>query len=282
MILKGTQRSGARQLALHLMNEKDNEHIHLHHIRGFMAEDVMGALNEAHALSRATKCRQFMYSLSLNPPPGEYVPISSFEGAISRIEEKLGLNDQPRVVVFHEKEGRRHAHCVWSRIDGENMKAINISHPKLKLQDISKALYLEHGWAMPKGLMDKAVRNPLNFTLKEWQQAKRTGQDPKLIKAALQQCWASSDNRATFEQALSEKGYFLARGDRRSFVAVDIYGEVYSLSRQLEQKKKDLVARLGNPEGLKSIAETKAQISQKLNGLLQGHLKELKRDHQKS
>jgi hypothetical protein len=26
------------------------------------------------------------------------------------------LNGQPRVIVFHEKNGRRHAHCVWSRI----------------------------------------------------------------------------------------------------------------------------------------------------------------------
>ncbi len=87
-----------------------------------------------------------MYALSLSPPQNEKVPVSVFENALELVEKKPGLEGQPRVVVFHEKEGRRHAHCVWSRIDTENMKAINISHPKLKLNDIARSLYLEHGW----------------------------------------------------------------------------------------------------------------------------------------
>ncbi|MCF6178937.1 MAG: efflux RND transporter periplasmic adaptor subunit, partial [Geopsychrobacter sp.] len=39
--------------------------------------------------------------------------------------------------VFHEKEGRRHVQCVWSRIEVEKMKAINLPHFKLKLWDVS-------------------------------------------------------------------------------------------------------------------------------------------------
>ena len=66
------------------------------------------------------------FSLSLSPPPNERVPIEVFETAIEQIEQKLGLEDQPRAVVFHEKEGRRHAHVVWSRIDTDEMKAINL------------------------------------------------------------------------------------------------------------------------------------------------------------
>jgi hypothetical protein len=99
-----------------------------------------------------------MYSLSLNPPENQKVPVAVFENALERVEKRLGLEGQPRVVVFHEKEGRRHAHCVWSRIDTENMKAINISHPKLKPQTIAKNLYLEHGWQMPEGFRDKSKR----------------------------------------------------------------------------------------------------------------------------
>jgi hypothetical protein len=40
-----------------------------------------------------------------------------FELAIERIEERLGLQGQPRAIVIHEKNARVHAHCVWSRID---------------------------------------------------------------------------------------------------------------------------------------------------------------------
>ncbi len=75
MILKGNQRAGGRQMALHLLNSGQNEHVTVHEVSGFMASDVLGALNEAYALSKGTKCKQFMYSLSLNPPQNEQVPV---------------------------------------------------------------------------------------------------------------------------------------------------------------------------------------------------------------
>lgn len=112
MILKASQRGGSRQLAAHLNKTEENEHVELHEIRGFMADDVDGALHEAYAMSRGTRCTKFLFSVSLNPPEAENVPIDKFEDALGRIENKLGLENQPRVVVFHEKEGRRHAHCV--------------------------------------------------------------------------------------------------------------------------------------------------------------------------
>ena len=103
-------------------------------------------------------------------------------------------------------------HCVWSRIDTENMKAINISHPKLKLNDIAKSLYLEHGWKMPDGFRDKSKKNPLNYTRAEWQQALRIGRRPTDIKQELQECWAVSDSKQGFANALQESGYYLAQG----------------------------------------------------------------------
>ena len=71
--------------------------------------------------------------------------------------------------------------------------------------------------------------NLRNFTLAEWQQAKRSGQDPRTIKSAIQDAWAVSDSRASFDHALQEKGFWLARGDKRGFVAVDYTGEVYAI-----------------------------------------------------
>jgi len=278
VILKGSQRGGARQMALHLMNGEQNEHVSVHEIsKGFVAGDVLGALNEAYALSKGTKCVQFMYALSLNPPANEKVPVKVFEDALSRIEERLGLTGQPRVLVFHEKEGRRHAHCVWSRINVEEMKAINIAYPKRKLMAIARDLYLEHGWKMPKGFVSSREKNPLNYTRAEWQQALRTKQSPKAIKASLQDCWAISDTKKAFENALKERGYFLAKGDRRGYVAVDVYGEVYSLSRQLGIKAKDLKARLGVAKALPSIKETKARIENQVNGLFKGYMEELRK-----
>ncbi|GJL64921.1 MAG: hypothetical protein NPIRA04_35750 [Nitrospirales bacterium] len=173
MILKGSQRGGARQLAAHLLKVEENEHVEIHEISGFVSEDLDGALREIHAISQGTRCKQFMFSLSLNPPQSESVPVEYFEKALTDIEKELKLEGQPRAIVFHEKEGRRHCHAVWSRIDTDEMKAINLPYFKMKLQDISRQLYFQYGWKMPCGLMNKEERNPLNFTLKEWQQAKR-------------------------------------------------------------------------------------------------------------
>ena len=279
MILNGNQRGGARQMALHLLNGHSNEHVSVHEVSGFISNDVHGALNEAYALSKGTKCRQFMYSLSLSPPQEQYVSIECYKKALERIEKKLDLEGQPRVFVFHEKEGRRHAHCVWSRIDAEEMKAINISHPKRKLRTISRELYLENGWNLPKGLIDSKLKNPLNFTRAESEQAQRTQQSPKDIKSALQDSWMISDSKKAFEQALRERGYYLAKGDRRGFVAVDTYGEIYSLSRQIGVKQADLKNRLGKPQDLPSIEETKKTISALLTKQITKYMAELQDRH---
>lgn len=281
MILKGNQRGGGRQMALHLLNADQNEHVNVHEVSGFMAEDVLGALNEAYALSKGTKCKQFMYSLSLSPPKDEKVTIQTFEETLDRIEKKLKLEGQPRVVVFHEKEGRRHAHCVWSRIDSNEMKAINMSHDRKKLNDIAKSLYLEHGWELPNGFKGKGKKNPLNYTRAEWQQAARIGRKAGDIKRELQESWSVSDNRKGFDNALRNSGYFLARGDKRKYVAIDLHGEVYSLSRQLGVKAKELEVKLGKAEDLASVSEAKDKISNQLSGLFTRYNDELKAQHKK-
>ncbi len=261
MILKASQRGGGSQLAVHLLKTDENEHVEIHEISGFMSDTPMDAFKEAYAISRGTKCRQFLFSLSLSPPEKESVPVRVFEQAISDIEEKMGLVGQPRVIVFHEKEGRRHGHCVWSRIDVQKMKAINLPHFKLKLRDISRQLYINNDWQMPRGLVNSSERNPLNFSQAEWQQAKRTKQDPRAIKSTFQDCWAVSDSRSAFANALEERGYYLAKGDRRGFVAIDWRGEIYAVSKWVGIRTKELSAKLGKPDELPSVSETKRQLA---------------------
>lgn len=198
MILKGSQRGGGQDLAVHLMRMDDNEHVRVHELRGFASDTLKRAFKEVEAISRGTKCRQYLFSLSLNPPEQERVPVADFEEALERVESRLGLLGQPRAIVFHEKEGRRHAHCVWSRIDAETMTARALPFFKTKLMRIARDLYLEHGWAMPQGIAEAGSRNPTNFSLAEWQQAKRQGLDPRWIKETVQACWAQSDDRASF------------------------------------------------------------------------------------
>ncbi|MDH5721896.1 MAG: relaxase/mobilization nuclease domain-containing protein [Alphaproteobacteria bacterium] len=277
MILVGNQRGGAKNLALHLLKE-ENERVELHELKGFCSDNLIGALNESYAISRATKCKQHLFSLSLNPPPQEQVSTEDFEHAINRVEEKLGLAGQPRAIVFHTKENRTHCHAVWSRINLEEMKAVQLSFSKQKMQEVSRELYLEHGWQMPRGLVNTKETDPRNFTLAEWQQAKRLGKDAREIKGQFQDAWAISDSKAAFSHALEERGYKLARGDRRGFVAVDHKGEVYPVSRWAGVKTKQVKDRLGDIQELPSVADARTQFAQEMMQKIQEFQKQVEKE----
>ncbi len=270
MILVGNQRGGGKNLALHLMKD-ENERVQVHQIRGFASDDLQSAFQEPYAMSRATRCKQHLFSLSLNPPSDAALTPEEFEATVDRAEDRLGLSGQPRAIVMHTKNGRAHAHAVWCRIDTENMKAVQLSFTKRKMQELSRELYREHGWTMPRGFERTEFRDPRNYSLAEWQQAKRADKDPAKLKAMFQDSWAMSDSRAAIENALLERGFHLARSDRRGHVAVDFKGEVYPISRWSGVKAKDVRARLGDLDVLSSVKQAqqsaKDDIAKRLDEL---------------
>lgn len=99
MILVGNPRANGQNLAHHLMSA-ENERVIVHEVSGFMSDDLQGAFEEAKAVSRGTRCKKYLFSLSLNPPENETIETPVFEDAISRAE---GCNI-PR---------RRKARTVW-------------------------------------------------------------------------------------------------------------------------------------------------------------------------
>ena len=257
------------------MNLKDNDHVTLHELRGFVADDLHAAMKEAEAIRKGCKrLKQHVFSVSLNPPEKAKVTVQDFEDALERLEKKLGLSNQPRATVFHEKEGRRHLHAVYSRVDMQNMRAINMAHFKRKLQDVSRELYRHHGWKMPNGMVRGKASDPFNFTLEEWQQAKRAKVDPKAMKSLMQDCWNRSDNVKSFQAALEHNGLVLAKGDRRGHVAVDWEGNVYAVSRWAGVRAKAVREMLGKPDNLPTADEAKSTISRKVDRDLQRRIDE--------
>ncbi|MEO1041444.1 MAG: hypothetical protein AAFX52_04070 [Pseudomonadota bacterium] len=101
MILVGNSRGSAQGLAQHLLNAHNNEKVDVYEVSGFVSDTLTGALNEAQAVSRGTKCEKFLFSLSLNPPKNEAVDVDAFERAVDQAEDRLGLAGQPRAIVFH-------------------------------------------------------------------------------------------------------------------------------------------------------------------------------------
>jgi hypothetical protein len=257
MILKGNQRGGGQQMAAHLMNAFDNERVEIADLRGSVADDLSGAFAEWAAEARGTKCRKYLYSLSLNPDQSQgHLTREQYLELLERTERSLQLVGQPRAVVFHEKRDkdgvlREHCHAVWSRIDTERMKAVQIAHDRLKLRTVAREFARDHGLELPDGLKKDGRRDRFNDrgkqeNLGERQQKERTGISKEQRMADIATCWKETGNGAAFVQALEAKGYYLARGDQRAFVVVDLHSEVHSLSRQLSgvAKSGELKARL--------------------------------------
>lgn len=253
MILEGNTRGFGAELARHLLNPQDNDHVTVHGVERFVSDDLFGAFAEAEAIAQATQCQKYLFSLSLNPPQDQSVTVDLFEATIADAERELGLMGQPRAIVFHEKNGRRHAHVVWSRIQATSMTAINMPHYKRKLTRQAHQIYLQQGWDVPKGFERFEDRDPLNTSRQEAQQAHRTGRDRAALKAMFRGCWEQSDSGTAFAAALQSQGYVLARGTRRGVVAVDAEGKIWSLSRWCGVKARELARKVGDLERLPDV-----------------------------
>lgn len=153
MIPKASQRSGGQDLATHLLNALDNEYVEVAEVSGAIASDLHGAFAEWEAIAAGlTKCQKYLYSLSINPDQGQgELTREQYLDYVDRVEKKLGLEGQPRAVVFHIKEGREHCHVVWSRIDYRNEKAIHLPFDHDRLMMVTREFARDHGLALPDG-----------------------------------------------------------------------------------------------------------------------------------
>jgi hypothetical protein len=262
MVIKGSARGGASSLAQHLQRLDTNERMEVRELRGVIAEDLDGALQEMEAVASGARSARHFYHASINTRADEVMTPEQWQQAVDRLERELDLTDQPRAVVAHVKDGRSHIHIVWSRIDLETMKAIPDGHNFRRHELVARELEREFGHAHVQGAHigregDRPARTPSHA---EMQQAERTGIDPKEAKAQLTEIWNRTDSGKAFAAAIEEQGWTLARGDRRDFVVVDRAGEPHSLARRIDgAKAKDIRTRMADVDAasLPSVDQAK-------------------------
>jgi hypothetical protein len=272
MIPKASQRGLGQDLATHLQNAYDNEYVEIAEVRGAVARDLHGAFAEwevcAHAM---TGCRNYLYSLSVNPDPAQgQLTRAQYRDYIDRVEGKLGLSGQPRAVVFHIKDGREHCHVVWSRIDTEHGKAVHQPFDRQKLMMVTRQFAREHGLALPDGMVPDAGRErgrKRRLSLYEEHQQDTTGLTKEERIRQVTEAWRRSDGARAFVRALEELGYVLATG-KRPYVLVDLYREMNALPKLIDDRAvrtRDIRAFLQRdfpPESLPSVDEAKALVAQ--------------------
>lgn len=267
MIPFASQRGGGQDLATHLMNEYDNEMAELAQLRGAIAHDLHGAFKEWQVQAEdLTRCDKYLYSLSINPDPRQG-PLTrdQYMDYIARTEEVLGLTDQPRAIVYHQKYGREHCHVVWSRIDSISGKAVHLAFDHEKLMRVTRAFARDYGLRLPPGYEKSAAKGQESLYDREKQ--RQTGLSNADHMRAVTQAWQQSDSARAFVRALSAQGYLLATG-KRPYVLVDLYGGTHALARLIDDKAvktADLRKFLGKdfpPESLPLVDEAIQLVEQ--------------------
>lgn len=266
MIPFGSQRGNGSDLARHLSNGVDNEFVEFAELRGSLADDLAGAFAEWEVQAATlTRAKNYLYSLSINPDERQgRLTREQYHDFINRVEGGLGLNEQPRAVVYHLKEDkagllREHCHVVWSRINMEAGRAIPISWDHYNLADITREFAADHNLKLPDGYYDKN-KNWSQHTPADAAQRQLDGISPEARRSVVTDLWHTSDSARAFVSGLGSQGYLLAQG-RRPYVLVDGYGGTYALPRMIDDKAvgakavRDFLQREYPAESLPSVED---------------------------
>lgn len=259
MIIKGRAVGSIAHWGRYLAEQGKNEKAIEHEIPG-TALNLKHALEEMRdlALNTATE-GNFLYHVSFNPKANEKLTPGQWLRAIDLVEERLGFTGHQRIVYEHIKEGRQHFHVLWNRADPVTFKIRDIGGDRYTLRRCANELEKELGLTPTKAV--RSYDDPRPF--QEWEQVRagRSKIDPRQMTAELTRLWHSTDCGKAFIAALEDKGYAIAKGDRRDYVVLDAEGDVHSLARRLQGVRvADVRARFQDVDrdGIPSIAEARA------------------------
>lgn len=262
MILKGRSRGHGSQLARYLFHVK-NEEVQVMDLRGTCAsektkEGLLDALKEFDEYGKLTQGAKTIFHLAIAPSDLDRMDPVKWQYAVTKAEEALGLQGQPRAVVMHEYEGKEHLHVVWSRVDLESHKVLSDSFTNLKLcnaaRDIEMELGLQklpdihRGHERAKQLNEELRRADLERESQREREVARFNEEQgnhsaKELKRLIASAWHRSESGEEFKERLEQQGLQLARGNR-GVVVMDEERNVYSPARYIEGVKvKDVNAR---------------------------------------
>jgi hypothetical protein len=262
VIIKGNIRTDGKALGNYLLSEgryggnrEKNEQIEIWEAHGIEQGDtVQNILADFQHSAAGSQCKKPLFHVQFRTADGEALTREQWLEAVNRLEERLELTGHERVIVTHRLNGQDHVHVAWNRMDTETGKAAELHYYKHKCTDVARELEKEFGL---RELSDDRKRGSLSHD--EERQALRHGKSPQQIKEELRECWHEADNGQSFAAALDDRGYVLAKGDRRDFVIVGSEGEIYDVARVTGSRVAEVRHRLADleRENLPGVEEAK-------------------------
>lgn len=262
MILKGRSRADGGKLATYLLSSK-NEQVRVLDIRGTVTDDqtaegLRQSLKDFDELGKMTKGKTTLFHLAINPDDRDRMTPEDWQHSIAKTEKALGLEGQPRAVVSHTKDGKEHYHVVWSRVNVETRKCVQMSFSNLKLCSTAREIEIDLGLKQTPQRARGAHRLKQHVKDIQQQQDSRS-RDPRAERNQIVQgAWELSGNGEEFKAQVESAGYQLAIG-RRGVLLMDSNNEPHSIARCVGIKEKDVREKLGDLEGLPTVEELREQ-----------------------
>jgi hypothetical protein len=238
MILKGTairSRQRAINLANHLLKAHDNDICEVVDIDGHARpDDLRAALKDYYDMVQLTNGDTGLFMVSINPEVGEKMTEEFYHESINRLEELFALQDLPKAIVRHHKEGREHYHVVWQTTNTETKQIqAQIYRFHVKCKNLSRELEKEFGHRLVTNEKSKTAYNE-----KERNQASRTKAElkPDARKKLIQKLYARANDRDEFARTLEKNGFTLAKGKVGICLVDKRSGQIYNLEKELGKK----------------------------------------------
>lgn len=235
MVIGGKIRGNAPQLANYLLATGENERITIMDADGRHDADESYFKDMLYSMelnSELTRSRNSVYHVYINPNPDDTtdraMTMDEWHKSVEILTSQLGYEDQRRVVVLHEKPGKRvHAHIVYERYTHERGTMAPYKH-NYKAHDRARA----------------AMETEFNHKL-----TPQKNKNHDRHKQTLTKLWQRTHSAQEFMSQAASSGYTIARGTKRPFRVVDKDGVSFDLLRKLEGvKTSDVKARFGNTQ----------------------------------
>ena len=241
MIIKSSQRAGAKNLAHHLVSD-ENESVRVVGTQGIIASSsIQHALAEMQAIAYASRCSKHLYHVSISPAPDHEMTELQWRRAWELHDQIQGTDNLAYLEVEHRKNVRTHRHRVYERVDYESGKALNLSWTRIKNERIARQLEHEFGHKLIQGRHNRSVSRILkkegltsiavhldnaglkkpaipDFTHQEWQQNNTNKIKLMRVRKQLSDAWTESNTTGELEKAVTKRGYVLARGNKAIMV----------------------------------------------------------------
>lgn len=256
MIAGATRGTGGDALSRHLLKQKDGQQVIVMPARGLAADDLKGQIRELVASAAHGRTDRPVHHVHIDPPTDAPNPNSVIATFMRHYEREFGLENAQRAGVYHVKNGRRHAHVVWSLVRDDG-SVVSLAHDHARREKVSRITEHEHGLAFVKGKHNRSAakalraegredvaaameaagllagRRPVaHSTPRQRAQAERTAVPIDEIRNQAYAAWQASDDAKSFAVMLHAFGSAVATGER-GLVLVDSSAGTHSLNRVL-------------------------------------------------